>query len=53
VLVEVVEEPVAEHIVTTAHEVEVKLEVTVPNMLTVRIVEQSKAEAVLQDEVDL
>jgi hypothetical protein len=52
VVVEVVEEFVAEHIVTIVQEVDMKLEVTVPDMLTVKRVEQSEAEAVLQDEVD-
>jgi hypothetical protein len=52
VVVEVVEEFVAEHIVTMVQEVDMKLEVTVPDMLTVKRVEQSEAVAVLQDEVD-
>lgn len=51
-VVEVVEEFVAEHIVTIVQEVDMKLEVTVPDMLTVKRVEQSEAVAVLQDEVD-
>lgn len=51
-VVEVVEEFVAEHIVTIVQEVDMKLEVTVPDILTVKMVEQSEAVAVLQDEVD-
>jgi hypothetical protein len=47
VVVEVVEELVAEHIVTMSQEVDLKLEFTVSDMLTVKRVEQSETVAVL------
>lgn len=46
-VVEVVEELVAEHIVTMPQEVDLKLEFTVSDMLTVKRVEQSETVAVL------
>jgi hypothetical protein len=47
VVVEVVEELVAEYNVTMPQEVDLKLEFTVPDMLTVKRVEQSETVAVL------
>jgi hypothetical protein len=52
VVVEVFENPGPEHVVILVQEVVVKREVTVPEMLAVKVAEQSETVVALQDEFE-